>query len=106
MINAVEVSVVLILFAFLLLLGYYVHSVLLASGVIGLVLLDGFPVLSGLLGNEPFNSTANYSLTTIPMFVLMAQFVLQSGLVQDMFYTVYRMSRGKNSLLGTLTIIV
>lgn len=104
--NMTVILVVLVLFTLLLLLGFYVHSVLLAAGVIGLVFLEGLPILSGLLGNAPFHSTASYTLTTIPMFVLMAQFALQSGIVQDVFYIVNRVSRGRNSFLGALTIVV
>ena len=104
--NIAVILVVLVLFTLLLLFGFYVHSVLLAAGVIGLVFLEGLPILSGLLGNAPFHSTASYTLTTIPMFVLMAQFALQSGIVQDVFYIVNRVSRGRNSFLGALTIVV
>ena len=93
-------------FIVLLLAGLYIHSVLLASGIIGLILLEGFGILPGLLGNEPFNRVASYTLTTIPLFVLMAQFILQSGLVQDIFYMVHKVSKGKNSLLGVLTLII
>ncbi|MFB4162479.1 TRAP transporter large permease [Alteribacillus sp. JSM 102045] len=100
------ISVILLMFIVFLLSGLYIHSVLFACGIIGLILLEGFSILPGLLGNEPFNRAASYTLTTIPLFVLMAQFVLQSGIVQDMFYFINRLSKGNNSLLGALTIII
>lgn len=86
--------------------GLYIHSVLFASGIIGLLLLEGYDFLSGLLGSEPFNRVASYTLTTIPLYVLMAQFILQSGIVKDLFYIVHKISKGKNSILGILTISV
>ena len=36
----------------------------------------------------------------------MAQFILQSGLVQDIFYMVHKVSKGRNSLLGVLTLFI
>lgn len=104
--NLLVIGIILVMMIVLLLAGLYIHSVLLASGIIGLILLEGFGILPGLLGNEPFNRVASYTLTTIPMFVLMAQFILQSGLVQDIFYMVHKVSKGKNSLLGVLTLII
>ncbi|MEZ0481815.1 TRAP transporter large permease [Planococcus sp. SSTMD024] len=104
--NLLVIGIILAMMIILLLAGLYIHSVLLASGIIGLILLEGFGILPGLLGNEPFNRVASYTLTTIPLFVLMAQFILQSGLVQDIFYMVHKVSKGKNSLLGVLTLII
>lgn len=104
--NLLVIGIILVMMIVLLLAGLYIHSVLLASGIIGLILLEGFGILPGLLGNEPFNRVASYTLTTIPLFVLMAQFILQSGLVQDIFYMVHKASKGKNSLLGILTLII
>lgn len=104
--NLLVIGIILVMMIVLLLAGLYIHSVLLASGIIGLILLEGFGILPGLLGNEPFNRVASYTLTTIPLFVLMAQFILQSGLVQDIFYMVHKVSKGRNSLLGVLTLII
>lgn len=75
--NLLVISIVIIMMIVLLAVGMYIHSVLFASGIIGLILLEGFGILPGLLGNEPFNRVASYTLTTIPLFVLMAQFILQ-----------------------------
>lgn len=104
--NLMVIGIIIAMMIVLLIAGLYIHSVLLASGIIGLILLEGFGILPGLLGNEPFNRVASYTLTTIPLFVLMAQFILQSGLVQDIFYMVHKVSKGKNSLLGVLTLII
>ena len=99
------ISVVVIGFILLLLSGLYIHSVLLVAGIGGLVLLEGFDILTGLAGPQPFARTASYTLSTIPLFVLMAQFVLQAGVVKDLFYIVDKFSRGRRGVLGSLTLV-
>lgn len=103
--DATVIGLVVAAFAVLLLAGHYIHSVLLLAGVAGLVLLDGMAILTGLLGPQPFNRTAAYTLTTIPLFVLMAQFILQAGVVKDIFHIVHRASRGRSGVLGGLTLV-
>ncbi|MFS0862239.1 TRAP transporter large permease [Fredinandcohnia sp. 179-A 10B2 NHS] len=104
--NAIIIAIVLIMLVLFLMFGLYVHSVLFATGVIGLILLEGFNFLPGLLGNEPFNRVASYTLTTIPLYVLMAQFILQSDIVKDIFYIVHKVARGKNGVLGIMTLSI
>ncbi len=102
----VVIVAILTMLVVFLISGLYIHSVLFASGVIGLILLEGFSILPGLLGNEPFNRVASYTLTTIPLFVLMAQFILQSDIVKDIFYLVNKVSGKRNSVLGMLTLTI
>ncbi|WP_027962952.1 TRAP transporter large permease [Halalkalibacillus halophilus] len=104
--NTVIIAIVLIMVIGLLISGLYIHSVLFATGLIGLLLLEGFDYLPGLIGNEPFRRVASYTLTTIPLFVLMAQFILQSGIVKDIFYMVHKAAKGKNSFLGIMTLSI
>ena len=103
--EVVIIGIVMAAFLLLLLAGLYIHSVLLVAGVAGLILLEGFDILVGLAGPQPFQRTASYTLTTIPLFVLMAQFILQAGIVKDLFYIVNRASRGRRGVLGSLTLI-
>jgi C4-dicarboxylate transporter DctM subunit len=92
-------------FLLLLVAGHYIHSILLVTGIGGLILLDGMDILTGLLGPAPFERTASYTLTTIPLFVLMAQFILQADVVKDLFYLVNKFSRGRRGVLGSLTLV-
>lgn len=96
--------VIILLFVFLA-LGMYIHSILLATGIIGIVLLEGPGYIIGFLQSDPFLRTTSYSLTTIPLFVIMAQFVVKSGIVEDLYNYVYNISRGRRGFLGVLTII-
>ena len=103
--DASVIGLMVAVFLVLLLAGHYIHSVLLVAGIGGLILLDGMDILTGLLGPQPFARTASYTLTTIPLFVLMAQFILQADIVKDLFYVVNRISRGRKGALGSLTLV-
>lgn len=103
--ESVVIALALGAFLLLLLAGHYIHSVLLVAGIWGLVLLDGTTILTGLLGPQPFGRVATYTLTTIPLFVLMAQFVLRADIIKDLFYVVNRVSRGRRGFLGSLTLL-
>ncbi|MGO4888376.1 TRAP transporter large permease [Anaerobacillus sp. MEB173] len=98
--------IVFLVFFMLLISGLYIHSVLLGVGVIGIALLEGPTFVSGFLTADPFVKAASYSLTTIPLFILMAQFIVQSGIVQDMYSFIFKISRGKTGVLGGLTVII
>nr|WP_285889501.1 TRAP transporter large permease [Neobacillus niacini] len=85
--------------------GMYIHSVLLAAGIIGLVLMEGPAYITGFLQSDPFIRTVSYSLSTVPLFVIMAQFIVRSGIVEDLYNLVYNFSKGRSSILGILTVI-
>lgn len=65
----------------------------LAMGVVGFV---GFALMNGLdpalfmLGLSPYSSVASYTLTVLPLFVLMGQFAGMSGLSRDLYETANR----------------
>ncbi|GKV65224.1 MULTISPECIES: TRAP transporter large permease [unclassified Sporosarcina] len=98
----------IVVFALLLILlfsGMYIHSILLTVGIVGLVLLEGPGYINGFLQSDPFLRTASYSLTTVPLFVIMAQFIVRAGVVEDLYSIVYNVSKGRSSILGVLTIL-
>jgi len=69
-----------------LLLGVPIAFSLAAAGIVGIVLLGGdVNVVLRILGTTPFGVTADYVLTTIPMFILMAYFSASGGLARDLF---------------------
>ena len=69
----------------LLLGGLYIHSMLLAVGIVGIIALGKSALLSGLLSYTTFTTVATYSMTTIPLYVLCAQLILEAGVVEDLF---------------------
>jgi C4-dicarboxylate transporter, DctM subunit len=70
---SIELIVVLAIAALLILLvlGTPVGFALGFSGALGLFLLDGFDVARSTLGRAPYNTSARFVLTVIPMFILM-----------------------------------
>ena len=56
------------------------------AGILGIYLYTGnWNMVIGILGMAPFSSVADYALTTIPMFILMAFFSSSSGLARDLY---------------------
>lgn len=74
----------LVLFG-MLVLGAPVALALAVSGSVGLYLFGGMPVLLGILSTTPLSKASSYELITIPMFILMAEFVVLSRVADDLF---------------------
>lgn len=55
------------------------------SGALGLYLVGGTQAVFGVLSSMPRDTAAAYEFLTIPMFLLMAEFVLRSGVADDLF---------------------
>jgi C4-dicarboxylate transporter, DctM subunit len=69
-----------------LLLGVPIAFSLATAGIVGIYLLGGDgTVILRILGTTPFGVTAEYILTTIPMFILMAYFSASGGLARDLY---------------------
>lgn len=69
----------------LLALGLPVAFAMAISGSIGLFMVGGMPMLSGILETVPFSTANSYEMITIPMFLLMAELVIVSGVADDLF---------------------
>jgi tripartite ATP-independent transporter DctM subunit len=68
-----------------MLLGLPIAFSLATAGIVGIYLLGGdWNVVFRILGTTPFG-TAEYILTTIPMFILMAYFSASGGLARDLY---------------------
>jgi C4-dicarboxylate transporter, DctM subunit len=69
-----------------LLLGVPIAFSLAAAGIAGIYLHTGdWIVVFKILGATPFSTVADYALTTIPMFILMAYFAASGGLARDLY---------------------
>lgn len=102
----VIIIVSLIIFLYFLVMGQYISSAMLFVGIIGIFWLGGMDLLNGFLRSEAFTRTASYSLTTIPLYILMAQFIMQAGIVKDLYSLMYTLSRGRPGALGIMTILL
>jgi len=76
--------VILCLFI-LLALGAPVGFAMAIAGGGGLWLIGGPDMLFGILRTSPLSVVGSYELLTIPMFLLMAELVLASGVADDLF---------------------
>ncbi|HVV41951.1 MAG TPA: TRAP transporter large permease [Nitrobacter sp.] len=82
-------TVAAILAALLLLLaiGMPVGFAMAISGALGLYMQGGIDTLFGVLRTAPLSGVSHYELLTIPMFLLMAEMVLLSGIADELFKT-------------------
>jgi tripartite ATP-independent transporter DctM subunit len=76
----------LIVLVLALLFGVPIAVALAGSGMLGIYLITGdISKVMGILSLTPFSTVADYALTTIPMFILMAFFSASSGLARDLY---------------------
>lgn len=69
----------------LLLLGVPVAFAMLIVGSAGIFLTVGLGPLEGLLAYGPYERVAGYTLSTIPMFILMAEFLRSGRFTKDLY---------------------
>ena len=74
-----------ILLFILLTIGTPVAFSLITAGSIGLYLVGGWEAVTGVLSTTPLSSVASYELISVPMFLLMAEFVIMSGVADNLF---------------------
>lgn len=72
------------LFLFLA-MGMPVAFALVATGSLGLYIVGGWEAVVGVLTTTPLSSVASYELISVPLFILMAEFVILSGVADDLF---------------------
>ena len=76
--------IVLGLLFLLLALGTPVGFAMAFSGSVGLLVVGGTATLFGILQTAPLSTVSSYELITIPMFLLMADLVLLSGVAASL----------------------
>ena len=79
----------IILMFLLLALRMYIGMAMAIVGFLGLCFLIGFDSGMGILGITPLTEGSSYTLSVIPLFVLMGQFAFISGISTDIYKTVY-----------------
>jgi tripartite ATP-independent transporter DctM subunit len=81
-----ETALPLLVLLVALLCGVPIAVALAGSGMLGIFLVTGdITKVMGIVGLAPFGTVADYALTTIPMFILMAYFSASSGLARDLY---------------------
>ena len=84
MIGVIGIIILLVLF----LLKVPVSISLLIVGTVGIAMIRDWNAGLIQLGNTPFNTASSYSLSVIPLFILMGMFLSYSGFGQDLYRAV------------------
>jgi C4-dicarboxylate transporter DctM subunit len=79
---------ILLMFVFLA-MRMYIGIAMGLVGFIGLGTIVGFSSGASILGITPLAEGSSYTLSVIPLFVLMGQFAFMSGISSDIYKTVY-----------------
>jgi tripartite ATP-independent transporter DctM subunit len=84
------IGIIGILALFVLLAGrMYIGMAMMVVGFVGTGFIIGWEPSANLLGLLPMNESKSYSLSVIPLFILMGQFAFISGISTDIYKTVY-----------------
>ena len=79
----------IVLMFLLLAMGMYIGIAMALVGFLGLCFLVGWESGLSILGMTPLAEGSSYTLSVIPLFVLMGQFAFISGISTDIYKTVY-----------------
>ncbi|TYL55412.1 TRAP transporter large permease [Nocardioides sp. BGMRC 2183] len=83
--TAAVLILVLLLFFGLLAIRLHVGLSLMSAAFVGVLLLRGTGAATSTVASMPFSTSASYSLTIIPLFILMGVFAVRAGLAQAGF---------------------
>lgn len=99
------ITIPFLLLFFLLMIGMPVAISLAISGAIGIFLASGLDVLLGILSASPGSALTSYELLTIPMFILMSEFMGVSGITGSLFSAVSKWTQKINGGVGIATVV-
>src|SRR5690606_31532823 len=83
--EAMIAALILLFLVVLLVLRIPIGFALIVAGSVGLTVTSGWEAAYGVLKTAPLTTTGIYELITVPMFLLMAEFVVASGIADDLF---------------------
>lgn len=82
-IGVIGVAILLVL----IFLRIWVGAAMAIVGFLGLVYLDGLEIALNVLGTETYSTIADYTFTTIPLFIFMGLIVSYTGIGTDLYST-------------------
>lgn len=85
--------------------GQAVATCLLGAGLLGVMLWMNPAVLNGIVGQDTFYTASTYTLSIIPLYLLMAQLLLKGGVIVDLFRVGHRIARYRRFPLGVATLV-
>jgi len=89
----------------LLLLGVPIAFALAGVGLVGVASIIGWTPALSLLGSVFFDNGRDYSLSVLPLFLMMGNFVVQSGVADDLYKSAYAWLRHRKGGLATATVV-
>jgi C4-dicarboxylate transporter DctM subunit len=96
--------IVLVVFAILLVSEVPIAFVLALAGAAGILLTRGLDVTTPALGNVPFTAVANYSLSIVPMYILVGVFAVFARIAEHVYTVADRLLVRIRGGLGVATI--
>lgn len=78
-------ALITVLLFVLLAIGMPVAFTLVFTGSLGLYLVGGWDAMVGVLSTAPLSTASSYELISVPLFILMAEFVIMSGVADNLF---------------------
>lgn len=61
-----------------------------ATGVAGMLFIAGPQAALGLMERIPYDTTASYAISVVPLFILMGSFCFYAGISQDLYRALYK----------------
>lgn len=83
--SVLTLTLVIVLFLGLLAVRLHVGLSLMLAGLVGVVMLRSTGAAVGTAANQPYSTAADYSLTIIPLFIVMGVLAVNAGLAQAGF---------------------
>lgn len=105
MLLTIIVLTIIVLLLVLLMMRMPVALSLALSGALGLGILQGTDYASNVMGSVPFSATASFSLTIIPMFILMGMFAMRAKIAEHVFAVANHMVSRFPGGLGVATVM-
>jgi len=99
------IAIPFLLLFFLLMIGIPVAISLAISGAVGILMANGLDVLLGILSASPGSALTTYELLTVPMFILMAEFMGVSGITNSLFSAVSKWTQKINGGVGIAAVM-
>jgi len=79
----------IILLIVLILLRMWIGAAMAMIGFIGYTLIVGIKPAYAVVGQIPYTTIANYSLCTVPLFILMGVILYEADIGKDLYHTMY-----------------
>ncbi|MDO6587931.1 TRAP transporter large permease [Salipiger sp. 1_MG-2023] len=89
----------------LLLLGVPISMALAGVGLAGVAAIIGWSPALSLIGSAFFDNGREYSLSVLPLFLMMGNFVVQSGIAEELYTSAYAWLRHRKGGLAMATVV-